>query len=69
MTVAVREDQNVTVDLVDMLGRRVRSAFDGRLPANSTESVVIETGDLAKGLYLVVTRGATFSDVQKVIVQ
>ena len=59
--VAVREAQPVTVMLFNALGQRVRTLFDGTLPASESRSIRVEGEALTSGLYFVRMTGRSFS--------
>ncbi len=63
----VSEAQNVTVEVFDVLGRRVATVHDGPL-AVGAHRVMIEAVGLPAGLYLVRAEGETFSQSQRVTV-
>lgn len=48
----VPEDGPATVDLYDLLGRRIARLFDGVARAGQIETVDLDTGDLATGVYV-----------------
>lgn len=68
LSMQVRESQDVTVELYDLLGRRVRMVHDGTLPPGSRHQVSFEAGDLANGTYLLRADGEDFSETQRVVV-
>ena len=61
----VAEAQDVTVDLFDVLGRRVATVHDGPLPVGA-HRVVIEARGLPAGVYVVRAEGETFRFAQRV---
>lgn len=54
-------DQQVRVEVVDMLGRRVATAFDGPAQASTRYDVRISGANLSSGRYLVRVVGESFS--------
>lgn len=50
--VTARRDVTVRVELLNLLGQRVASLYDGRLGAGESQTVTINVGDLPMGLYL-----------------
>jgi hypothetical protein len=58
--VAVREAQQVTVEVYDVLGRRVARLFDGAVAASQTEALAFSASGLGSGLYVVRVTGETF---------
>jgi hypothetical protein len=63
----VVEAQDVTVELFDLLGRRVATVHDGPLPVGA-HRVVIEARGLPAGVYVVRAEGETFQFAQRVTV-
>jgi hypothetical protein len=61
----VAEAQDVTVDLFDVLGRRVATVHEGPLPVG-THRVVIEARGLPAGVYVVRADGEAFRFAQRV---
>ena len=59
VTFSVAEAQPVTVSLVDMMGRRVRSLYDGTPTAGEPVQVTIEAAGLASGVYVIMLNGET----------
>ena len=68
MQFAVREAQAVTIDLYDVMGRRVQSLYSGSPEALTLVSVEISSRDLAAGVYVVVLSGETVRASQQVTV-
>ena len=64
---AVRESENVRVELYNALGQRVKALYDGTPTANTFQQVTINGSDLASGLYIVRLQGASFVSTQKVM--
>ncbi len=62
--VVVREEQDVTVELYNVLGQRVATLFDGRISENESRNVSIDGSSLANGQYLVRVKGDQFRDTQ-----
>lgn len=65
---AVPEPQRVIVEVYDLLGRRVATAYDGEVPADQTVDVPLDGRGLSSGTYVVRVRGATFAEVRRVTV-
>lgn len=61
------ESASVTVEVLDVLGRRVSVLHDGVLPA-SANRLTLDASSLAPGLYLVRATGEGFSQTQRVTV-
>ncbi len=66
LALADRPPQRVRADLVDALGRRVRTLFDGA--ASGAVDLAVELGGLAPGVYAVWVRGETASAVRRLTV-
>jgi hypothetical protein len=65
---SVKESQDVTVELYNTLGQRVRVIHQGSIPSNQMKSVQVSAEGLASGLYIVRMRGETFSTTQSLTV-
>jgi hypothetical protein len=63
--VAVREAQDVTVAVYDVLGRRVAVLHDGPVEAGTTERLTLTGRGLASGVYLVRVQGERFQAVRR----
>jgi hypothetical protein len=61
MDVTVREAQEVTVDVYNVLGQRVRTLYRGQIEANDTKQLQLNGRRLSSGLYFVRVRGEDFS--------
>ena len=66
LTVTVETEQFVTVVLHDVLGRVVRTVFEGRITPARQEQIAIEGHDLTPGVYLVRITGEGFSTTKPV---
>lgn len=53
LSLMVRETQEVTVDVFDLLGRRVKQLHDGPVPAGARTLLRLDTSGLTSGVYLV----------------
>jgi hypothetical protein len=53
MTIAVQESQDVTVEIYDILGRRVSQVLDQKLEANREVSLPLDLSRLSSGQYFV----------------
>ncbi len=62
---AVREAQPVQVILFDALGRRVRTLFDGAVPAGEMQTLRIDGSGLPSGVYFVRLTGAVETAMQR----
>ena len=63
----VAEAQDVTMEVFDVLGRRVATVHDGPLPVGA-HRVVIDARELPAGVYVVRVEGETFSQSRRVTV-
>jgi CSLREA domain-containing protein len=64
--IAVREAQPVTVTLYNALGQRVRTVFDGTLPASTPRSLQLDGARLSSGLYVVRMTAPSFHATETV---
>jgi lysyl endopeptidase len=60
LRLSAQETQDVTVELYDRLGRLVQRVYDAELPANREETIRLDTGRLAAGIYFVHIMGDAF---------
>ena len=60
----VRQAQQVTVELYNVLGQRVMTVYQGTPAAGATQSVLIDGSGLQSGLYLLRVQGENFVDTQ-----
>lgn len=67
---AVRERQNVTVAVYDVLGRRVTTLHDGPLPVQETRRFRLNASEsgLSSGAYFVRVRGEGFAETKRLSV-
>jgi hypothetical protein len=63
---AVREAQDVTVELYDTLGQRVRVLHEGEVPGNETVALRFGAGTLSSGVYFVRLRGEDFATAESI---
>ena len=68
LSVAVSSSQRVRVDVYDVLGRRVRSVFDGTVPAGARRTLQVEGATLSSGVYLVRVAGDRFAQTRRWVV-
>ncbi|MFB6248138.1 MAG: lamin tail domain-containing protein [Salinibacter sp.] len=68
LSMQVRTTQDVTVELYDLLGRRVRTVHDGSLQSGRRHRMALNAGGLAGGAYLLRVDGENFSDTQRVMI-
>lgn len=62
----VRTSQDVSVELIDMLGRSVADLYNGTPEANVMQSIQIDGSELPSGVYLIRVLGESFADVQSI---
>jgi len=66
---AVQERQPVSIELYNTLGQRVRTIYDDTPQVvDEIETLTLDVGDLASGLYFVRMRGESFTTTQKLVV-
>lgn len=67
---AVREKQDVTVAVYDVLGRRVTTVHDGTLPAQEARRFGVNASEagLSSGTYFVRVRGEAFAETRRLTV-
>ena len=68
LDVRAASGQRVAADVYDALGRRVMQAFEGVVPAGRPETLDLDTGRLAPGLYIIRVEGETFAETRRVVV-
>lgn len=65
-SLTVARQQEVTVSVYDVLGRRVALLFAGVVAAGQPEALVFEAGSLPSGIYVIHAEGETFTATQPV---
>ncbi len=68
LTLRVGASQDVTVDLVDLLGRRVATLFTGEMSADSAKRLAVSADGLPSGVYIVRAVGETFSLTERITI-
>ncbi|MEL6772311.1 MAG: T9SS type A sorting domain-containing protein [Bacteroidota bacterium] len=68
LDLAVREAQDVRVEVFNMVGQRVATLLDGAMEANVSTPVALDAAGLPGGLYLVRVTGENFQDTRKVTI-
>lgn len=68
ITFAVKESQDVTLELYNTLGQRVKVLHQGSVPSSQTRTVSLQASNLSSGLYIVRMRGDSFSTTTTVTV-
>lgn len=68
LSLTVDREQNVTVEVFDMMGRRVQTLFAGEVVARQVVPLQLDTSTLSAGVYVIRAIGDRFVEVQKVTV-
>ena len=63
---ALADDQNISIDLFDQLGKKVRTIYRGFMEANQTKLIEIEGTGLSNGIYFYQVRAKNFQGDGKV---
>ncbi|NBC15814.1 MAG: T9SS type A sorting domain-containing protein, partial [Bacteroidetes bacterium] len=66
LSLMVQRAQPVVVHVYDLLGRRVRTLFQGEVAAHQARALVLRRGDLPSGLYVVRAEGERFTATRTV---
>lgn len=69
LTLSVDQTQTVTVDLVNVLGQRVATVFDGAVVAGQSATLHLDVRGLAPGVYVVRALGETVRSSVRVTVE
>jgi hypothetical protein len=64
--VQVREQQQVTATLYNILGQQVRTVHDGPLTANTRHTMTVNASSLASGIYFLRVDGESFRTTRKI---
>lgn len=64
--VQVREQQQVTATLYNILGQQVRTVHDGPLTANTRHTMTVNASSLASGIYFLRVDGESFQTTRKI---
>ena len=67
-TLTVAQQQHVSIQVFDMLGRQVESIFEGALSNSQAHVFTFDASNLPPGTYTIQTRGEQFTQSQQVIV-
>lgn len=62
----VTEAQEVTIEVYNLLGRRVAELFKGPMKANKSYKLTFEAAGMQNGLYLIRAAGSDFVATQRV---
>ena len=65
---SVGTPQEVTVDVIDLLGRRVATLFAGEMQADTAKRLTVSAADMPSGVYIVRATGETFSLTERVTI-
>lgn len=65
-TLTVRERQEVTIEVFNLLGISVKRLFSGVMEAGETQTFTFEADDLPSGIYLYRARGEHFTATRQV---
>lgn len=63
------EDQSISVELYNALGKKVLTVFEGELTANTKTNFLIDGSKLENGLYFYQVSGNNFRESRKVVLQ
>ncbi|WP_179862141.1 DUF4397 domain-containing protein [Longibacter salinarum] len=67
-TLQVKTAQPVTVELYDLLGRRVSTLFSGSMSGQETRTLSVDASSLPSGVYFLRVQGEQFDGVQRFVV-
>ncbi|HLA64740.1 MAG TPA: T9SS type A sorting domain-containing protein, partial [Rhodothermales bacterium] len=68
LTLTTTASERVTAVVYDALGRAVATVYDGQVSAGVSTALVVETGSLAPGAYVVRVAGETFTESRRLTV-
>lgn len=68
ISVVVLEREKACLDLYDLSGKKLKTVFEGELPAGA-QTIELDGGDLPKGVYILQLRGAKGSAVCRKVVK
>ena len=68
LEVAVRETQDVTIELYDAIGRRVQTLHDGTLEGGQSHQVQVDAQGLSSGMYFVRMRSSAGTQTERFVV-
>lgn len=63
----VAQSGKVTIEILNVLGQKVATVFEGQLQANEAKALVIHKNGLASGTYFVRAKGETFHKMQSFV--
>jgi hypothetical protein len=64
----VRAAQPVTATLYNVLGKPVRTLYDGVPPATQAQTLTLDADGLASGVYVLRVKGRTFTQTRRITV-
>ncbi len=67
ITLALKEAQHIEITVYDMLGRRVRTLYQGMVEAQQQRTFRFESGSLPSGPYFIRAVGETFAESKQVL--
>ncbi|MEX0746552.1 MAG: T9SS type A sorting domain-containing protein [Rhodothermales bacterium] len=65
-SLTVKERQEVTVEVFNLLGNRVKRLFEGTMESGETRTFTFNADDLPSGIYLYRARGEKFTAARQV---
>jgi hypothetical protein len=65
-SLTVSERQQITVEVFNVLGQRVRTLFAGQMDGGETRTFVFDASDLPSGIYLYRVSGRTFTETRNI---
>lgn len=67
--VSLKERQQLTIQVLNLSGQEVSAPIQLLMEANQSEEILIDTRNLTPGVYIVAINGATFQEVQRLLVK
>ena len=67
LNLEIDKAQSVTVEVFDVLGRKVSTAFNGHLPADRSVTVLLRQESMSAGMYMVRIRGDRFNTTRSLV--
>lgn len=68
LTLQVAEEQHVTVDVFDVLGRRIQTLYKGTLAGGASETLALDASAFPAGAYLIRATGKHFTQTQRITI-
>ncbi|MDX1905829.1 MAG: T9SS type A sorting domain-containing protein [Bacteroidia bacterium] len=69
LSISAAQTQPVSIEVLDLQGRTIRTLFTGQINAQVPFSLALPVGDLAGGVYLIQVRGAQHQETRKVLIR